>query len=95
MRVDCDGNTLTVYYPDGTTDPIKATPKDRIVWITTLNALTIADKSNLCIGNTSDLAHTGCIIDANAKRSHTHTASSTDAKCSNVNSSTQTVVLPN
>jgi hypothetical protein len=96
MRVGCPGNTLTVYGPDGkATNSIDATPNDQIVWITALNPLTITDNNHLCSNNSSGLAKTGCIIDANAKESHTYTASSADTNCSSsANSSTQTVVLP-
>jgi hypothetical protein len=97
MQVGCPSSTkkLTVYDQNGNeTNSINAMPNNQIVWDTALNPLTIADNSSLCSGNINDLANTGCIINADAKGSHTYIASSTDAKCSNGNRSTQTVVLP-
>ena len=94
MQVGCPGNKFTVYGPDGTTNPINAMPNNQIIWATTANPLIITDTNSLCSGDTSDLANTGCIINATAKGKYTYTASSTDAKCSSGNSSTQTVVLP-
>jgi hypothetical protein len=101
IQVSCPVSTkkVTVYDSDGNeivTNSINVTPPNLIVWDTQLN-LTIkdtSDTSNLCSGDTSDLAHTGCNIDQNAKGNHTYTATATDDKCSNGNSSTQTVVLP-
>ncbi len=92
MRVSCPGNQLTVYGPDGTTNPVNAMPNDQIVWITALNTLIITDNSSLCSGDIRDLAHSGCTINATAKASHTYIASSSDGKCSSV---TPTVILPN
>jgi hypothetical protein len=97
MQVSCPASTnkVTVYDSDGNeTNSINAIPQNLIVWDTQLN-LTINDNNNLCSNDSANLATTGCNIDQNAKGSHSYTASATDAKCSNGNTSTQTVVLPN